>query len=208
MSDPGTVTPPHRDPDAWPALIGSLGVENILVLIASWMKPRLRQEMSAEDLWQDTLYMAWRDRESHEWQDAYTYRQWLLGIARNRMRDAVTMMTTQKRGGGKSLHPLSTLASADWKKLPALPMSSTTPSRVAQGRERLDAMEQELRALPDELRDAVRLRVFEQLPMARVAEQLGVTLAIAKKRVYLGSSLYRTRLTDRWRIPAVGEKRP
>lgn len=196
---------PDRDPQAWSGLIESLGVESILVVISTWMGPRLRQETSAEDIWQETLFMAWRDRDQHDWIDVYTYRQWLLGIARNRVRDAVTIMTAKKRGGSRATPVLSSLGLAadgsDSVVPPILPVCTTTPSRVARGRERLEAMEDALRALPEEMRAAVQLRLFEQLPMAEVARELGVTLAIAKKRVYLGSDIYRTRLGELLRMP-------
>ena len=46
--------------------MGSLDVENILVLVATWMGSRVKQEMTAEDT-QEILFMAWRVRDQHEW---------------------------------------------------------------------------------------------------------------------------------------------
>lgn len=208
MPTPDAPTAPHRDAAAWPLLIAGLGVESLLVLISTWMAPRLRRELSPEDLWQETLFMAWRDRAQHEWTDAPAYRRWLLGIARNRMRDSVTIMTAKKRGEGRVALNLSELPGADGgdsEVPPILPVSSTTPSRVAEGRERLEAMEEALTSLPDEYREAVRMRLFEQLTLPRIAEELGITLAMAKKRVYLGAERYRIRLSERLHLGKTGE---
>ena len=42
--------------------------------------------------------------------------------------------------------------------------------------------------------EAVRLRVFEELPMQDVADRLGVSLSTAKRRFLSGAKLYRERL--------------
>jgi len=199
MPSDETSTDPHLDPEAWPRLIEELAVEAILVLIASWMGAKLRQEQSPEDIWQETLCLAWRDREQHEWRDPQSYRRWVLGIARNRVRDAVTHMRAQKRGGGKRPELLSVLADAcgeDVSVSGLLPPNSETPSRTAILRDRARAMEAALETLPEEYRDALRLRLFEQLPLKEVARELDVSLATAKKRVYLGADLYRTALRE------------
>lgn len=196
---PSHEPPPHLDPAAWPRLIEDLAVEAILVLISSWMGARLKQELSPEDIWQETLCLAWRDREQHEWIDLPSYRRWVIGIARNRVRDAVTRMDAQKRGGGKRPELLSVLAEAcgdDASVSGLLPPDSETPSRTAILRDRARAMETALMTLPRDYRDPLRLRLFEQLPLKEVAEELGVSLATAKKRVYLGADLYRTALRE------------
>ncbi|HHI81180.1 MAG TPA: sigma-70 family RNA polymerase sigma factor [Planctomycetes bacterium] len=190
---------PHRDAEAWPALIQGLSVEAILVLISTWMGPRLREVLSAEDLWQETLCMAWRDREQHEWQGPLAYRRWILGIARNRVREAVTRMRAQKRGGGKQPQLLSALRDSQDDRASVsdlLPPYSETPSRVLSLRERRQAMEKALVSLPGPYQEALRLRLFEQLSLGEVARRIGVSLATAKKRVYLGARLYEEALRE------------
>ncbi len=174
-------------------------MEAILVLISSWMGARLKQDSSPEDLWQETLCMAWRDRTQHEWRDVSHYRRWVLGIARNRVREAVKHSGAQKRGGGKKPELLSVLAEAcgeDASVSGLLPPNSETPSRMAHLADRARQMESSLETLPPEYRDALRLRIFEQLPLKEVAEELEVSLATAKKRVYLGAELYRSALRE------------
>ena len=199
MIPPDPALDPHEDPEAWPRLIDDLAAEAILVLISGWMGPWLKQEMSPEDLWQETLCLAWRDREQHAWQDLASYRRWVLGIARNRVREAVTHHKAQKRGGGHRPVLLSVMAtdgSEDRSASGFLPANSETPSRIAHLRDRARVMETALDSLPEEYGDALRLRIFEQLPLKEVAGQLGVSLATTKKRVYLAAELYRNALRE------------
>ncbi len=199
---------PHRDAEAWPALIQSLSVEAILVLISTWMGPKLRGMLTSEDLWQETLCMAWRDREQHEWQGLAPYRRWILGIARNRVREAVTRLGAQKRGGGKQPRLLSVLREGVDEKASVsdlLPPYSETPSRILSLRERRQAMETALCSLPGPYQEALRLRLFEQLSLKEVASQLSVSLATAKKRIYLGAKLYQEALRAALSRDALGQ---
>ncbi len=141
--------------------------------------------------------MAWRDRENHDWQGLRSYRAWLLGIAKNRIRNAAEWMDAKKRGGGQEVETFSTLlASRDGSLSALLPPHSTTPSRMAGDRERAAVMEAALRSLPPELEEIVRLRFFEQLSMSRVAERLGIPVSTAKKYSFRGAALYRMKLKE------------
>ncbi len=161
------------------------------------MGRHLKQQLGPEDIWQETLCMAWRDREQHDWQGLRSYRAWLLGIAKNRIRHAAVWMNAKKRGGDRKVDSFSTLvASGDGSVSALLPPGSTTPSRVAVHAERVAVMEAALCSLPTELERVVRLRLFEQLTMSSVAEQLGIPLPTAKKRLVRGLELYRAKLKE------------
>jgi hypothetical protein len=58
---------PHRDATDWGQLVESLDVASIFVVIGSWQSAKLRAEITAEDIWQETLWCSWRGREQHEW---------------------------------------------------------------------------------------------------------------------------------------------
>lgn len=188
-----TPLPPHRDPTEWGRLVESLDVASIFVVLGSWLGAKLRAELTVEDVWQETLWCSWRDREQHQWQNLSAWRGWLLSIARNRVRDAARTATRSKRGGDRSTAPFSTLVAQD-SVSSLLPPGSTTPSRVAGFRERARAMEQALASLEDDLQTIVRLRLFEEVPMRDVAEQLGLPLSTAKARLLRGVERYRHRL--------------
>ncbi len=189
---------PHRDPAQWGRLVDSLEIPVILVAISGAMGNRLKQELTPEDIWQETLAMAWRDRDAHEWRGLRGFRAWLLGIAKNRILDAADYMGAQKRGGNDRTDRFSAiLASGDGSIGAHLPPGSTTPSRIAGNRERAVAMEEALGELPEKLGGVVRLRLFEELPMRVVAERLGIGLTTANERFFHGASLYQSCLERR-----------
>ena len=183
---------PHRDPTEWGRLVESLDVASIFVVIGSWLSPRLCATVTAEDVWQETLWHSWRDREQHEWRNLAAWRAWLLSIARNRVRDAGRSAGRTKRGGDHQIAPFSMLAAESVSSL--LPPGSTTPSRVAGFRERARAMEIALEGLDEELRAVVQLRLFEEIPMREVAQQLSLPLSTAKERLLRGVTRYRRAL--------------
>ncbi len=191
--EPRPAAEPHRDPTEWGRLVESLDIAGIFVVLGSWLGQRLRTEVSVEDIWQETLWCSWRDREQHEWRNLSSWRTWLLSIAKNRVRDAARAAGRTKRGGDHVTAPFSLLAERE-SVSSMLPPGSTTPSRVAGFRERARAMEIALESLDAELRQVVHLRVFEEVPMREVATTLGVPLSTAKERLLRGVTRYRHRL--------------
>jgi hypothetical protein len=87
-----------EDPLAWECLIESVGPAAMIVRIRSRMGPALLARAAPEDLWQETLLYAWRDRARHEWKGPAAFKGWLLSIAENRIRDALDRAGAQKRG--------------------------------------------------------------------------------------------------------------
>ncbi|MCC7064676.1 MAG: sigma-70 family RNA polymerase sigma factor [Planctomycetes bacterium] len=193
MSAAGDPTAPHQDPTSWGRLIDSIDAANVFVLVGSWLGPKARLEVSVEDIWQETLWMAWRDRHQHAWQNLSRYRAWLLGIARNRVQDIVRNLGRQKRGGGVLTSSFSTFGGIDTVG-GYLPPQSTTPSRTASHLERARILERALLTLEEPLRDLVRLRLFEELSTQEAAERLGVPLSTAKERFVRGTQQYRAEL--------------
>lgn len=193
MDEPRLSAAPHRDPTEWGRLVESLDVASVFVVINSWLGAKLRGPLSAEDIWQDTLWCSWRDRDQHEWRGLSAWRIWLLSIARNRVRDAGRQLGRVKRGGTHLTAPFSTLADRESVSL-MLPPGSTTPSRVAGFRERARAMELALESLDPELRTIVHLRLFEEVPIREIADHLHLALSTAKDRLLRGVTSYRHRL--------------
>ncbi len=193
---PPPEQPPHRDPTSWGRLIDSLDAASIFVVIQNSIGTRLERLVAVEDIWQETLWLSWRDREQHEWRGLGAYRAWLLSIARHRVADAARSLGRKKRGGDHETAPFSDLAGGD-SVSGFLPPGSTTPSRIAGHRERAQLMQQALDALPEDLRDLVRLRLFEEIPVREAAAQLGIPLSTAKERLLRGVTRYREHLRTR-----------
>lgn len=190
QSDPGRS--PHRDATGWGRLVESLDVAGIFVVIDNWLSDRVRAQVSPEDVWQETLWCSWRDREQHDWRGLSAWRAWLLSIAHNRVRDLGRTLGRTKRGGDHQIAPFSLLTQDSVSAL--LPPGSTTPSRVAGLRERANAMQQALAELEPDLREIVRLRLFEEVPMREVAARLELPLSTAKERLLRGVTRYRNAL--------------
>ena len=192
-------------PAAWDSLIESVGPASLLVVIESRMSPALRRQTTAEDVLQEALIHAWRDRAQCEWRGLKSFRSWLLTIIDHRIGHLVAAANTQKRGAALRVTSYSAVCSSGGStdgdsQFPG-PIGSTTPSRIAIFREQADAMRQALAGLPEELSEAVRLRLFEQLTLEEMAQRLDVGLSVVRRRFGQGLELYekalRTALVSR-----------
>lgn len=201
---PAAPRQPHQDPANWARLLDTLDLSSVFVVIDAWLGPALRQHVQPEDVWQETLYCAWRDRQQHTWTTLSAYRAWLLTIARHRIADLARHQGREKRGGGHAPARFSELAAGD-PVSHMLPAHSTTPSRIADHRERAAIMRRVLESMPGELGDLVRLRLFEELPIRRAAEQLGVPLSTAKERFVRGLQEYQRLLQRELRSDSHGD---
>lgn len=186
-------------PGVWDDLIEAIGPASLLVVIESRMSPSLRLQTTAEDVLQEALMHAWRDRAQCEWRGLKSFRSWLLTIIDNRIGHLVAAAATQKRGArvrvvsysaGGGAGAGSTTGESGFSG----PAGSTTPSRIAIFREQADAMRQALTELPAELAEAVRLRLFEQLTLDEMARRLGLGLSVVRRRFGKGLELYENAL--------------
>ena len=164
------------------------------------MSAALRRRHTPEDIWQEALLHAWRDRARCEWRGLKSFRSWLMSIIDNRIRDAAAHEGAAKRGGGSTPVPFSAIeqsgSQGDRESNFPGPVASTTPSRIAVFREQADAMREALRSLPAEMREVVRLRLFEQLAMTAIAERLEIGLSAARHRFRKGAQIYQRQLVS------------
>jgi len=179
---------------SWDRALDALGPAAMLVAIDGRIGPALRSKLTAEDVWQDALLCAWRKRADLEWRGLPSFRRWLLEIAESCIWDEHDRALRLKRGGGREAAPFSTLQRADRSRNEPPVFGSTTPSRLAQAREQAQAMREALASLPDELRDVVRLRIFEERTSDEIATQLSIGVAAVKHRFRKGAVEYRRRL--------------
>lgn len=189
-----------ESPRAWDKLIESVGPASLLLVIESRLSSALRQHTTAEDIFQEALMHAWRDRASCDWRGLKSFRSWLLTIIDHRIGHLAAASATLKRGGAIRAAPLSTfgvvLAGGSVSRDAGFPgpICSTTPSRIAIFREQAEAMRQAIAELPSELAETVRLRLFEQFTLAEIAERLGLGLSIVRRRFRQGLERYETAL--------------
>lgn len=193
---------PLQDPSRWADLITGVRPHTLLVVIASLMSRSLRDQCSPEDIWQETLVQAWHAREQHRWQGSLAFRGWLFEIARNRIRDAVRRIETEKRGSGRPGKRLSELESQlSCSASAVLPPDSATPSGILMQTERAAAIERALDSLPPDLEPVVRMHLVEELTMEVIAKRLGMGVSAAWRRFRRGSELCSREL---WNVGDIG----
>jgi RNA polymerase sigma factor (sigma-70 family) len=179
----------------WDRLIEAVGLASLLAVIEDRLGGTLKRRVTAEDVMQETLLHAWRDRARHEWRGLKSFRNWLLTIADHRIHDLADQAAARKRGGDVATLPIDGRPPTRHGGGFNLPWESTTPSRIAVYREQAEAMRAASAGLPDELREVVRLRLFEQLKVEEIAERLHLGASAVRHRFRKGAELYQQKLT-------------
>ncbi len=188
-----------ESPRAWDELIQSVGPASLLVVIDSRMSAALKRCTTPEDIWQEAMLHAWRDRAQCEWRGLKSFRSWLLTIIDHRIGHLAAAAATQKRGAEFRVTSYSSVGgppgrSDDGKSDFAGPICSTTPSRVAVFQEQAESMRQALADLPCEFAEVVRLRLFEQLTLDEISKRLGIGLSVVRRRFGQGLEQYEAAL--------------
>lgn len=181
----------------WHELIDAVNPAGLLLLIEDRMSAVLRKRTTPEDVLQESLLQAWRDRQSFQWRGLKSFRAWLLTIIDHRIRDAADHEFAQKRGGPTPPMQLSALGGRGDSDAPtqlAAAIASTTPSRVAMYREQATVIRETLEMLPEDLRNVVRFRLIDQLTIEETAGRMGITPSAARHRFRKGAEVYRQRL--------------
>jgi RNA polymerase sigma factor (sigma-70 family) len=182
--------------DVWNSLVTAANPASLLVAIACRMGPELRQVLDPEDLWQETLLKAWQARQDFVWQGTPSFRRWLLTIAFRCIGDQRDRSLAKRRDSTRtaSLRLGGTGGGGSSRPPGVEPFGSTTPSRIAFERERARAMERAILSLPDDVRDVVRLRLFEDLPIGEIASTTGLGDSAVRRGFRKGAELYRKAL--------------
>ena len=128
------------------------------------------QGSEADDLWQETMLTAWRRWEDFD--QSRPFGAWLRGIAKNKI------LAWQKR---IAKAPLLCDESA-------LEYFSQVFGQIQELKgdtftDKLQALRDCLQLLPEKYAKAIRLRFYEDLKPARIAEQLAEELETVKKRL-------------------------
>ncbi|MBI5849452.1 MAG: hypothetical protein HZB39_00205 [Planctomycetes bacterium] len=194
MSDDDASTSPNLSSrGTWDSLIEYVNPAAMLVAIRGMLGERLASRIEPDDVWQETLAIAWRDREKLQWQGRPAFRRWLLEVARNRILDLADVEGAEKRGAMLRVTGLPSGSGSGVGLAPAF-FATTTPSRVASDRELAARLQSALDEVPGEWRDVVRLRLFEDLSMAEAGACLGLGEEGARYRFRHGLEAYRRAL--------------
>lgn len=189
----------HPTSASWDRLIASINPPAMLVAIRGMMSLSLRERIDADDVWQETLLHAFRDRHTCEWRGIGAFRRWLLEIARHRIHDLADQAKAQKRGAGREVRfgDLQHTTGSHGDERYAGPCARTTPGRAAADRETADHLEAALSAIPADWRDVVRMRLFEDRSLDEIAAHLGIGAEGVRYRFRHGAEAYRRELRRR-----------
>lgn len=125
----------------------------------------LAARLDPSDVIQQTLLSAIRDFPAFEGLEPGEFLAWLVRIHERNLQDAVREhVVSQKRGVGREQAPLDGTAFYDAK-------ASSPSARLLQG-ERAVWLAQALESLPEDQREAVRLRHLEGKSLAEMAHRL------------------------------------
>jgi len=148
----------------------------LLSFIEKRMSDALRRRVEAADILQDLTTSAWQSLPGVEWGDREPF-GWLCQQAERRIIDAHRRhFGAQKRSAGREVN-LSAGASSGGDEgggmADLLAASMTSPSGVLSRQQKEFHMLTALESLPEDARDALRMRYVEGLPSKEIAQKLG-----------------------------------
>lgn len=166
----------RRDPDAFRELYGRYSKR-----LFRYFVRRTGGEDTALELTAETFSRVWVMRERFEDQRDGSVAPWLFGIARNVLLMSVRRGAVERRTAVR----LGVIERLDIDAAVAAPEPGW-----AEGADEL------LNTLPLSQRDAVRLRIIDELEYDEVAEALGTSRSAARVRVHRGLAALRQRLAN------------
>lgn len=159
-----------------------LALERLLVHYQSrlfaWTRTKLpvalRGMVAPEDVLQETYVEAFRTIRHFEPRGGpAAFYRWLLKVAQRRLIDMLRMHQAAKRGGAWEALHVPTGDGSGFALLEALRAYSHTPSRVAASREAAAAVQNALKELKPEYREALELRFLKGLSVPDTAARMG-----------------------------------
>ena len=154
-------------------------VTEMTAKVRGFIRRRVRDDATADDLAQETLLKVYRSREALR--DGQRLEAWLYRIARRTLIDFY-----RRQRPGQEL-PASLMAESDDG------ASEVTAVMTRAVRHFLDE-------LPDRYREPVRLAEIEGLPLAKIALRMGLSLTAVKSRVQRGRARLKKKLQECCRL--------
>jgi RNA polymerase sigma-70 factor (ECF subfamily) len=162
----------------------------LLAYIEGNMSAELRRKLESQDVLQEVSISALQSLAEIDLADRDPF-LWLCQLAHRRIIDSHRrFIASQKRSAKREVpqkNPAAETGQGDF--FDKLVVTMTTPSAAFSRNERHMRLEQAVAKLPDDAREALRLRYVENLPSKEVAERLGKSDGAV--RVLLTRSLQR-----------------
>ena len=147
----------------------------LLSFIEKRMSDALRRRVEAADILQELTTSAWQSLPGVEWGDREPF-GWLCQQAERRIIDAHRRhFGAQKRSAGREVNLSAGSGDEGGGMADLLAASMTSPSGVLSRQQKEFHMLEALASLPEDARDALRMRYVEGLPSKEIALKLGRT---------------------------------
>jgi RNA polymerase sigma-70 factor (ECF subfamily) len=148
----------------------------LLDYINRHLPPAVAREVDPEDVMQDTCMEACRRIKEFSPRGEDSMLRWLMTMARHHMIDLLRTQTRQKRGGGRWARIERTDDDSGVQALlESLAVYRRTPSQSAAAHELTIALERTIDTLPDDCRQAIRLRHLEGVSAKDAASRMNRT---------------------------------
>jgi len=171
-SDAELLAAARSDPAAFRTLY-----ERYAETVHGYLRRRTGDGDAAYDLTAETFAQAWQARERFRDEAGGCAGPWLYGIARN----VLAMSVRKRRLEREAAERLGILTAAD--------AASAVPQEAW-----LQGLDELLGELPDGQREALELRVIDDLAYAQVARNLGTSEQSARVRVHRGLAALRRQI--------------
>jgi RNA polymerase sigma-70 factor (subfamily 1) len=137
---------------------------------------RVRRRMAVSDVLQEAHIAAFKSRARFTKGGLSAFRNWLLGIVDNKVRETIRFhASTARRAVDREATKSSRPATG------ALPVSNGSPSRIAIAAETKSQIRDALARLSEDYREVLRLTANEGLNLREASERMGRTYAAVKK---------------------------
>lgn len=144
----------------------------IQIMASIHMDKTLKQRLSASDVVQETFVQALRNFRQFRGTTEPELLQWLRRIAATRMAMARRQLLSKRQD--VRLEERLFEAMEDWsQRIASKGNSGSSPSQQASKREQVVILANALSELPENYREVILLRHFQELQFAAIAEQLG-----------------------------------
>lgn len=141
--------------------------------LLSFFQRRVNEPETALDLMADTFTLALERRAQYRGSTQEQLSGWLWAIAQSVLREHERRLDTVRRGGLRLGRERRALTDREIERIEELASSERLRAAVARSLDRL----------PEDQRDAVRMRVVEGLSYAEISRRLGITASGTRTKV-------------------------
>ncbi|NQV35697.1 MAG: sigma-70 family RNA polymerase sigma factor [Phycisphaeraceae bacterium] len=156
--------------------------------IGAKLPASVKQVVDVDDILQQTFLQVFRDIRGFQPHSDASFFGWIKTIAENRLIDTIKGLKRKKRGGEHhQVREVKDCQTSSIKNLvDMLSANGRSPSRSFARHEAMQAVQIGLASLPEDQREAIRLRFISGKSLEEVAAMMGCTKAAVRGLIYRG----------------------